>query len=161
MPHIVMRLTPPLRRTPHDSGHFRVPERPFPGLCGAACASLCKVTRNRAAKRLLRLTRHRAVQVYLAHKKPPLGPYSRLVPRVLGGWAFSYGRGTPVKRLTRRRALQGYLAHKKRGTPVERLTRRRAARGPVPRSRRALRPRPAIEFQGVTGVPHLQENNPF
>jgi hypothetical protein len=34
-----------------------------------------------------------------------LGPYSRNMPRVLWGLAFSYGRGTPV---------QGYLAHKKR-----------------------------------------------
>ena len=26
-----------------------------------------------------------------------LGPYRRPVPRVLGGWAFSYGRGNPVQ----------------------------------------------------------------
>ena len=28
----------------------------------------------------------------------PLGPYRRPMPRVLGGWAFSCGRGTPVLR---------------------------------------------------------------
>ena len=32
----------------------------------------------------------------LTGKRNPLGPYRRPVPRVLGGWAFSYGRGTPV-----------------------------------------------------------------
>ena len=32
----------------------------------------------------------------LARKRTPLGPYRRPMPRVLGGWAFSYGRGTPV-----------------------------------------------------------------
>ena len=40
------------------------------------------------------------VQGYLAHKKqPPLGPYSRPMPRVLldtGGSTVSYERGTPV-----------------------------------------------------------------
>ena len=30
----------------------------------------------------------------LIRKRNPLGPYRRPVPRVLGGWAFSYGRGT-------------------------------------------------------------------
>jgi hypothetical protein len=33
-------------------------------------------------------------------KRNPLGPYRKPMPRVLGGvlgvWAFSYGRGTPV-----------------------------------------------------------------
>ena len=32
----------------------------------------------------------------LTRKHSPLGPYRRPMPRVLGGWAFSYGRGTPV-----------------------------------------------------------------
>ena len=37
------------------------------------------------------------LQGFLAHKKPPtLGPYRRPMPRVIGGSAFSYGRGTPV-----------------------------------------------------------------
>ena len=26
---------------------------------------------------------------------PPVGPYRRPLPGVLGGWAFSYGRGAP------------------------------------------------------------------
>jgi len=30
----------------------------------------------------------------------PLGPYRRPMPRVLGGWAFSYERGTPVNTQT-------------------------------------------------------------
>jgi len=29
-------------------------------------------------------------------KRTPIGHYSRTMPRVLGGWAFSYGGGTPV-----------------------------------------------------------------
>ena len=41
-----------------------------------------------------------SVQGYLAHKKTPLGPYRRPVPRVLWGvpegGMFSYGQGTPV-----------------------------------------------------------------
>ena len=32
----------------------------------------------------------------LTRKLTPLGPYRRPMPRVLGGWAFSYERGTPV-----------------------------------------------------------------
>ena len=32
-------------------------------------------------------------------KRTPLGPYSRHMPRVLGGWAFSYERGTTVSKL--------------------------------------------------------------
>ena len=28
-------------------------------------------------------------------KRAPLAPYRRSRPRVLGGWAFSYGQGTP------------------------------------------------------------------
>jgi len=32
----------------------------------------------------------------LIRKRTPLGPYGRPMPRVLGGWAFSYERGTPV-----------------------------------------------------------------
>jgi hypothetical protein len=32
----------------------------------------------------------------LASKRTSLGPYRRPMPRFLGGWAFSYGRGTPV-----------------------------------------------------------------
>ena len=33
----------------------------------------------------------------LIRKRTPLGPYRRPMPRgVLGGWAFSHGRGTPV-----------------------------------------------------------------
>ena len=32
-------------------------------------------------------------------KRTPTGPYRRPMPRVLGGWAFPYGRGTPVWRL--------------------------------------------------------------
>ena len=32
----------------------------------------------------------------LTRKRAPLGPYCRPMPRVLGGWAFSHGRGTPV-----------------------------------------------------------------
>ena len=37
----------------------------------------------------------------LTRKSTPLGPYCRPMPRVMrviGGWAFSYGRGTPVRR---------------------------------------------------------------
>ena len=45
---------------------------------------------------------------YLAHKKyPPLGPYSRTMPRalrVLGEGVVSYERGTPVPRDGRARA---------------------------------------------------------
>ena len=29
-------------------------------------------------------------------KRTPLGPYRRPMPRFLGEWAFSHGRGTPV-----------------------------------------------------------------
>ena len=63
----------------------------------------------------------------------PLGPYRRPVHRVLGGRAFSYGRGTQTlsrQRLLSPRAatwgwtlhptpynLQGYLAHKKAHPP--------------------------------------------
>jgi hypothetical protein len=41
------------------------------------------------------------LQGYLSYqKRTPLGPYRRPVPKgprgILGGWAFSYGRGTPV-----------------------------------------------------------------
>ena len=36
----------------------------------------------------------------LIRKHTPLGPYRRPMPRVLGGWAFSYGRGTPVTALS-------------------------------------------------------------
>ena len=32
----------------------------------------------------------------LLSKCTPLGPYRRPMPRVLEGWAFSYGRGSPV-----------------------------------------------------------------
>jgi len=32
----------------------------------------------------------------LIRKRTSLGPYRRPMPRVLGWWAFSYGRGTPV-----------------------------------------------------------------
>ena len=34
--------------------------------------------------------------LHLARTRIPLGPYRRPLPRVLGGWAFSYRRGTPV-----------------------------------------------------------------
>ena len=33
----------------------------------------------------------------LIRKDPPLGPFRRPIPRVLGGWVFSYERDTPVK----------------------------------------------------------------
>ena len=33
----------------------------------------------------------------LIRKRTPLGPYRRHKPRVVGGWAFSYERGTPVR----------------------------------------------------------------
>ena len=33
-------------------------------------------------------------------KRPSLGPYRSPMPRVLGGWAFSYERGTPVHKET-------------------------------------------------------------
>ena len=41
---------------------------------------------------------HASIQGCLTHKNPPppLGPYRRPMPRVLEGWTFSYGRGTPV-----------------------------------------------------------------
>ena len=32
----------------------------------------------------------------LTRKRTPPGPYRRPMPGVLGGWAFSYGRGSPV-----------------------------------------------------------------
>ena len=32
----------------------------------------------------------------LARKRTPLGPYRRPMHRVVGGWAFSHGRGNPV-----------------------------------------------------------------
>ena len=32
----------------------------------------------------------------LIRNHPPLGPFRRPMPRVLGGWAFSYQRSTPV-----------------------------------------------------------------
>ena len=32
----------------------------------------------------------------LTRNSPPLEPYCRTMPGVLGGWAFSYGRGAPV-----------------------------------------------------------------
>ena len=36
-------------------------------------------------------------QGYLTYKKThPLGPYRKPMPRVTGGWAFSYERGAPV-----------------------------------------------------------------
>ena len=40
----------------------------------------------------------------LIRKRTPLGPYSKTLPRVIGGswgWAFSYERGTPVCNLRR------------------------------------------------------------
>ena len=33
----------------------------------------------------------------LTRKRTTLGPYRRPMPRVLGGWAFSYERGAPVR----------------------------------------------------------------
>jgi len=70
-------------------------------------------------------------------KRTPLGPYSRAMTRVLGEWAFSYGRGTPVMGGVRLGAgqrvtilcaqqalmgttpypLQGCLTHKNQRTP--------------------------------------------
>ena len=48
----------------------------------------------------------------LMTKRTPLGPYRRPVPRVLGGWAFSYGRGTPVHvALPGSGGVKGHLAH--------------------------------------------------
>ena len=62
----------------------------------------------------------------LIRKCTPLGPYRRPMPGsrgVIGGWAFSYGRGTPAGKhptvvcafrrnpAQRRRAQQGYLAY--------------------------------------------------
>jgi len=41
----------------------------------------------------------------LARKRTPLGPFRRPMPRVLGGWTFSYGRGTPVQRSGDRRGV--------------------------------------------------------
>ena len=32
----------------------------------------------------------------LIRKRNPLGPYRRPMPRVIGGWAFFYGRGAPA-----------------------------------------------------------------
>jgi len=55
-------------------------------------------------------------------KRTPLGPYRRPMPRVIGGWAFSDGRGSPVHKVFRQLGpafcgtlgqLQGYLAHEK------------------------------------------------
>ena len=53
---------------------------------------------------------------YLAHENPPppVGLYSRTMPRALGGWAFSYERGSPVVPPSVGGAVvQGYLAYKK------------------------------------------------
>ena len=57
-------------------------ERPCSGLGWLIC---CKFARQRP---------YRATS--LTRNTPPIGPYSSPMPRVLGGWAFSYGRGTPV-----------------------------------------------------------------
>ena len=50
-----------------------------------------------------------AVRTYmgtsLTRKRTSPGPYRRPMPRVLRGWAFSYGRGTPVANLTPRGGL--------------------------------------------------------
>ena len=40
-------------------------------------------------------------------KRTLLGPYRRLMPRVIGGWAFSYGRGTPVPKWNAARPTRG------------------------------------------------------
>ena len=57
----------------------------------------CTVRRHLlSAKREVECT----LQGYLTYKKcSPLGPYRRPVPRVLGGWEFSYGRGTPLNQI--------------------------------------------------------------
>ena len=47
----------------------------------------------------------------LTRKRAPLEPYRRPMPRVLGGYAFSYGRGTPVGDL----AADGGTAREVRG----------------------------------------------
>jgi len=51
------------------------------------------------------------VQGYLiTRKRNPLGPCRRPIPRVLGGvlggWAVSYGRGTPVQGLLAKKETQ-------------------------------------------------------
>jgi hypothetical protein len=58
----------------------------------------------------------------LISKRLLLGPYSRTVPRVIGGVAVSYERGSPMLSMASSfffitlEVLQGYLAHNK-GTP--------------------------------------------
>ena len=53
--------------------------------------------------RLHKRQHQREVHLYrgtlLIRKFTPLGRYRRPMPRVEGGWAISYGRGTPVKQL--------------------------------------------------------------
>ena len=57
------------------------------GLC-----SLGALSSPLGAQRACLYTAYRAAS--LTRKRAPLGPYRRPMPSVLGGWAFSYGRGT-------------------------------------------------------------------
>jgi len=50
----------------------------------------------------------------IIRKRTPLGPYRRPMPRVLWGWAFSYGRGTPVSKLCLSRGPERVRVHSTR-----------------------------------------------